>query len=240
MPSGSGFKTNTVNRVQVFPQTQPYDASVCAAACNQKTNYDIAQGLPNKQNPDVCNFFNAYILYKNGENGVFTCTYYTSAWDSSYATQTGQYDSSGNHYTIGSSFGYALPSAPKNGKTTIALQLVGAGDAKEGTYLYQPGTNNLAVGSTTPYQFTLSATGQLLADPTGSTGPASITARGGIGSYGVFFGKNFQALTCSVSDGFLNCSVGMRNIFEYCPNTGNLGITNILDGGCVKVSLKVS
>lgn len=40
--------------VQTFPQSQPYDPSVCAAACNQKSAFDIKQGLPSKANPDIC------------------------------------------------------------------------------------------------------------------------------------------------------------------------------------------
>jgi len=104
--------------VQTFPQSQPYDPSVCAVACNAKTAFDVQQGLPSKENPDRCEFFVAYILYENGNNGVFTCTYYTSSWDSSYATNNGQYDGQGNHYTIGYSHGYAKDGAPVNGKST--------------------------------------------------------------------------------------------------------------------------
>lgn len=178
-------------------------------------------------------------MYKNEQNGVFTCTYYTSAWDSSYATNAGQYDQAGNHYTIGSSYGYALPSAPQNGKgTTFALQIIGTGDSNDGTYLYQPSTGTLGLGRNTPYQFTLGGTGQLLADSTGSMGPASITSRYGTYGLNIFFGKNFQALTCSKSD-TLSCMVGQRNIFEYCAVSKSLGITNVIDSGCVQVTLNV-
>jgi len=116
------FGTSTINApsgymgVQTFPQSQPYDPSVCAAACNAKTAFDIQQGLPSMSNPDLCEFFVAYILYENGNNGVFTCTYYTSSWDSSYATNNGQYDGQGNHYTIGYSHAYAKNGAPINGQ----------------------------------------------------------------------------------------------------------------------------
>ena len=90
------FGDNAINApsgymgVQTFPQSQPYDPSVCAAACNAKTAFDVEHGLPSTANPDLCEFFVAYILYENGNNGVFTCTYYTSAWDNSYATNNGQ------------------------------------------------------------------------------------------------------------------------------------------------------
>jgi len=118
------FGNNAINApsgymgVQTFPQDQPYDPSVCAAACNAKSAYDVQHGLPSMQNPDVCEFFVAYILYENGNNGVFTCTYYTSSWDGSYATNNGQYDGQGNHYTIAHSYGYPKIAAPVNGVPT--------------------------------------------------------------------------------------------------------------------------
>lgn len=96
--------------VQTFPQSQPYDPSVCAAACDKKSAFDIAQGLPSKANPDICNFFVAYYLYKNGQNGVFTCTYYTASWSSKYVTNFGQYKGQ-DHYTIGYSNAYSKSSA---------------------------------------------------------------------------------------------------------------------------------
>lgn len=104
--------------VQTFSQSQPYDPSVCAAACDQKSAFDVAHGLPSAANPDICNFFVAYVLYKNGINGVFTCTYYTYAWSPSYATNNGQYDAQGNHYTIGYSNGYAKVGAAYDGVCT--------------------------------------------------------------------------------------------------------------------------
>lgn len=108
--SPSGYIT-----VQTFPQTQPYDPSVCATACNTMSDFDRKHGLPSAAKPDICNFFVSYILYKNGGNGVFTCTYYTSQWSSNYAKNSGQWDSQGNHYTIGNANGFAIVNAPQNG-----------------------------------------------------------------------------------------------------------------------------
>ncbi|CAD6441785.1 ca94745b-74a2-466d-bc4a-aa2a58e6fe5c [Sclerotinia trifoliorum] len=85
--------TTTYMGVQAFPQTQPYDPTVCAAACTAKSN-------------PGCAFFVSYILYENGRNGVFTCTYFTVSYGSDRAIETGQYDEQGNHYTIGHSFGF--------------------------------------------------------------------------------------------------------------------------------------
>lgn len=101
--------------VQTFAQNTVYDPSICAAACSAKSTFDVAQGLPTKAKPDICNFFVAYMLYKNGQSGVFTCTFYTSQWGMGYATNVGQWDSAGNHYTIGNSNGFAVPNAPQNG-----------------------------------------------------------------------------------------------------------------------------
>lgn len=93
--------------VQTFPMTQPYDPSVCATACEQKSAYNLRHTTP-QSDARICVFFDAYILYKNGANGVFTCTYYTAIYGPPQATNFGQYDGSGNHFTIGHSYIYSL------------------------------------------------------------------------------------------------------------------------------------
>jgi hypothetical protein len=95
--------------VQTFPSTQPYDPSVCAAACQQKSAYNLRHTVPQSA-ARICVFFDAYILYENGVNGVFTCTYYTASYGPAYATNGGQYDGHGNHFTIGHSYTYSLDS----------------------------------------------------------------------------------------------------------------------------------
>ncbi|TGO68038.1 hypothetical protein BOTNAR_0031g00250 [Botryotinia narcissicola] len=87
--------TTTYMGVEAFPQTQPYDPTVCAAACSSKSN-------------PSCAFFVSFILYENGQNGVFTCTYFTVPYGSDRANEIGQYDAQGNHYTIGHSFGFTV------------------------------------------------------------------------------------------------------------------------------------
>lgn len=94
---------NSYMRVQTFPQTQPYDPTICAAACNEATAYAQRHGSTR-----FCNFFDAYILYKNGINGVFTCTYYTQPYGVAFATNFGQYNGQGDHFTIGYSVGYTV------------------------------------------------------------------------------------------------------------------------------------
>lgn len=91
---------------QTFSQTQPYDPSICAQACDAKSAFDIQQNLPSADKPDICKEFIAYMLYQNDQNGVFTCTYYNQAIDPSYFTNNGQFDGQGNKYTIGNSFAF--------------------------------------------------------------------------------------------------------------------------------------
>ncbi|KUJ19895.1 uncharacterized protein LY89DRAFT_682731 [Mollisia scopiformis] len=100
---------NTYMGVQSFVMTQPFDPSVCAAACTEKSAYNTRHAVAGVA-PRLCMFFDAYILYKNGANGVFTCTYYTQAYDKSYATNFGQYNSAGDHFTIGHSYLYSVSS----------------------------------------------------------------------------------------------------------------------------------
>jgi hypothetical protein len=91
----SRFANPKIVGEESFSQAQPYDPSLCAASCSAK------------HSPE-CAFFVSYILYENGQNGVFTCTYFTVAYGPEQAIERGQYDEQGNHYTIGHSFGYTV------------------------------------------------------------------------------------------------------------------------------------
>ncbi|KAK2604722.1 hypothetical protein N8I77_007630 [Diaporthe amygdali] len=89
-------------RVQTFPDTA-YNPGTCADNCAAISTYNLEHG-----SSELCTSFNSYILYTNGASGVFTCTYYSTNYGASYATNAGQYDNTGNHYTIGSSYLYYL------------------------------------------------------------------------------------------------------------------------------------
>ena len=93
-------------RSQTFGANAPFAPELCAASCLAQTEYNKKH---NTNKGQACVFFNAYIMYKNGENGVFTCAYYGVPYGASYAKNSGQKDNSGNVWTIGSSFGYYLP-----------------------------------------------------------------------------------------------------------------------------------
>lgn len=93
--------------MEIYPG--PYDPSQCAAACQAQTQYDHDHPASDGTY-DACNFFNSYILSENDSPIGTYCSFYTQAWDKSYATNTGQYDSSGNYYSVASSYGYTLTS----------------------------------------------------------------------------------------------------------------------------------
>lgn len=44
-------------------------------------------------------------------SSVFTCAYYSQNYGPEYATNFGQYDAAGNHYTIGDSYVYYVSSS---------------------------------------------------------------------------------------------------------------------------------
>jgi hypothetical protein len=90
-------------RSQTFGQNVPYDPSLCAASCKAQTDYNALHG---DHGGRPCIFFDSYVLYKDGLNGVFTCVYYSTAYGSAFAKETGQYDSAGAHYTVSNSNGY--------------------------------------------------------------------------------------------------------------------------------------
>lgn len=80
----------------------PYDPSLCAAACEATTS----------SSDQVCRFFTTYELLENGQALGQYCALYTESYDASYATNVGQYDQQGNHYTLDMSYSYSLDSDP--------------------------------------------------------------------------------------------------------------------------------
>lgn len=85
--------------VRIF-QSGPFDINLCAAACTSQSNYNLAYP-PATGEPQLCTFFNTYMLYKNNIPQAQYCSLYNQTWDASYATNAGQYDGAGNHYTVG-------------------------------------------------------------------------------------------------------------------------------------------
>ncbi|KAF1995427.1 hypothetical protein P154DRAFT_500294 [Amniculicola lignicola CBS 123094] len=84
----------------------PYDPFVCASACQAQTAYDRATAGPDGSYKP-CNFFNSYILSKNGVPQGTYCSFYTRSWDEGYAVNTG-YTFGSDVYTVEASFTYGL------------------------------------------------------------------------------------------------------------------------------------
>ena len=55
-----------------------------------------------------CNYFNAFVVSKNGVPQGTSCSFYSKPMPASYAKDVGQYDQAGNQFTVSNSFGYAL------------------------------------------------------------------------------------------------------------------------------------
>jgi hypothetical protein len=87
----------------------PFNASLCAAHCQAQNKYNLATAPKDGTPPKICNFFNTYLLYLNKTSNTqgqycslwvllvmireqtLISSSYTEAWDSSYATNKGQY-----------------------------------------------------------------------------------------------------------------------------------------------------
>lgn len=80
---------DTYNGMRLF-NDNPYDPSLCAAACEAQTTYD--QNHPAADGTyKPCNFFTSYILTKNDVPLGTYCSLYTRSWDETYAVNTGYY-----------------------------------------------------------------------------------------------------------------------------------------------------
>jgi hypothetical protein len=81
-----------------------YNVARCAAACEETSAYNLRHAFHGIETR-VCNFFNSYILNKNGESHAQICSMYTQAWPAQFATNKGQYRGQ-DHYTISWSYSY--------------------------------------------------------------------------------------------------------------------------------------
>ncbi|CAD6448421.1 730eb83d-c379-4cb9-af08-d413e0040caf [Sclerotinia trifoliorum] len=106
-------KDDTFLGSRFFTDT-PFDVSLCTAACDATSSYDLAHP-PATGSSKTCQFINTYILYLNGVAQGQTCAMYTESWDSSYAKNTG-YTSGSDVYTIGSSYTLSNSTNPNYAK----------------------------------------------------------------------------------------------------------------------------
>ena len=105
-PNDLVTSVNTYIGIKVY-DTGRFNLSLCATACQAQTLYDRTHPTPGATTYMPCNFFNAYILPKNGIPQGTICSLYTETWDASYATNYGQTRGS-DVYTIAKSLGYSL------------------------------------------------------------------------------------------------------------------------------------
>lgn len=68
----------------------PFDVERCASACTAQSNYNEANP-PEYGAPMTCQFFNTYLLVKNGITQGQTCAMYNQTWSDSYAVNSGYY-----------------------------------------------------------------------------------------------------------------------------------------------------
>ncbi|KAI5199443.1 hypothetical protein E4T39_06261 [Aureobasidium subglaciale] len=102
-------KADTYMGVKLF-NDGPFDTTLCAAACTAQTKYNL-RNPPKSGQAKTCQFYNTYEMYKDtvyqGQYwyapSSIDDTLYTQAWDTTYATNKGQWRGT-SHYTIGRSF----------------------------------------------------------------------------------------------------------------------------------------
>ncbi|KAF7927880.1 hypothetical protein BELL_0177g00210 [Botrytis elliptica] len=114
---------NTYMGSTIF-STGPFDASLCAAYCSAQLKYNLEHPPSDGSPVKTCQFFNTYLLYVNDlshTQGQY-CAIYSEAWDSSYATNVGQYRGS-DYYLIGLSYTYTNATNPglTSGDKTCAV-----------------------------------------------------------------------------------------------------------------------
>ncbi|OMP85174.1 hypothetical protein BK809_0000274 [Diplodia seriata] len=95
-------------------QNTPFDPTLCAAACDSQTEYNIAHPPSSGYTP-FCAAFGTYLLTMTNSTGSYVqgqmCTMYTSAWGKEYAVNTASYDDSiGAKYTYSYSYFYSKSS----------------------------------------------------------------------------------------------------------------------------------
>jgi len=80
---------DTYMTYKLFTNT-PFDIRLCAAACDAETAYAVAHP-PADGKVRKCNFWNTYILNRNGEPQGQYCSLYTEQHANSFATNKGQW-----------------------------------------------------------------------------------------------------------------------------------------------------
>lgn len=96
---------DTYNGMRLL-NANPYDPSLCAAACKAQTDYDVRHKAKDGSFKP-CNFFTSYVLTKNDVPLGTYCSLYTEAWEPKYAVNTG-YFSGKDVYKVKKAASYQL------------------------------------------------------------------------------------------------------------------------------------
>jgi hypothetical protein len=133
-----------------------FDETRCAAACTAQSIYN-AKHPPSNGQPKLCQFYNTYILLKNGAKQGQYCTLYTQAWDASRATNKGQ-NRGQDKFTIDSSFiaTNATDSGDVSCPSDVPYLSANGADFCTAYISYAPPTLSSTVVSTPPTAFATS------------------------------------------------------------------------------------
>jgi hypothetical protein len=112
----AGKDYDTYNGMRLF-NTNPYDPSLCAAACEAQTQFDKQHIVDANGEYKPCNFFTSYILTRNGVPLGTYCALYTQTWDSSYAVNTGYFHGD-DEYSVICAASYSA-TTPDSGKIIV-------------------------------------------------------------------------------------------------------------------------
>ncbi|TGO69922.1 hypothetical protein BOTNAR_0005g00040 [Botryotinia narcissicola] len=220
---------NTYMGSTIF-STGPFDASLCAAYCSAQSKYNLEHPPSDGSPVKTCQFFNTYLLYVNDlshTQGQY-CAIYSEAWDSSYATNVGQYRGS-DHYLIGLSYTYtnainpglisgdktcAVAQATTSTTTTSTPSFVIAADTEKFQYVTYEDYSGLKILTVSPItansaaKFYLDGTSLYSSDKTrvADTDGAGTGAPSYIFMDALSFAANFPLIQCTL--GTYDASVG--------------------------------
>lgn len=100
-----------------------FDPALCAAACDTLSSNNLANPPADGSPAKTCQFFNTYLLLKNGVSVGQYCAMYSEAWATKYATYTGTVNGT-DKYTITESYSFTNASNP--GKPRYACDVASA------------------------------------------------------------------------------------------------------------------
>ncbi|KAB8291843.1 hypothetical protein EYC80_006625 [Monilinia laxa] len=209
---GSRFFTDT-----------PFDISLCTAACDATTSYNLAHP-PATGSPKTCQFINTYVLYLNDVAQGQACAMYTESWDPSYATNTGY--SKGTHvYTIRSSYTVSNPKNPNYAK-----------DCKASNHFSSGSILRTSISSALNYGSSISKT---ITSPSASTTSSKV---GNGNSSGAKYGASRTIVYGSIASGSIKSSSTAVASYPKSYNVSNTArpSTSVYDSAKITPASSIS